>query len=238
MDSETLIDKFIFWNKDNNISKHFYNDIVTGSDLNSKYAVEKNHQGYFLVQKDSATFFSNSGIIYRIDSRWGPKDVQCNKDLFDMSLKKNFLIDQPLEDKIISLNGNQLLYTAVSRPNKELGKEISLEIGDGLVNDTFIKEWIVDTTNIIACLKEITKKNSAGFTSNGIYPSHRVRLENSLYAWKTFMKWTDDYQTMIYKSLEVLKIFQVIALSMNNTSEVEMKNIIEQNLNFAKKNWL
>ncbi len=239
MNLNTLTEKYIYWNTDNRISKNFYKNLPTGTDLNSKYAIENTNENFYLIQKDSATFFClKTGIIHRIDHRWGPLDVKCNKELYQRSLDTGtFLVDKHLDDSTFNLMDKKFLYTVVQRPLNDIGKEVVLDIGDGSIDIQFLEQFIDSTREILLHLKKVAENNNAGYTANGIYPTHRVKLKNGQYAWKTFHKWTDTYETMIAKSLEVLLVFSNISVCFQELSAPQNKNVMADILTNARQKW-
>ena len=212
MNIDLLKEKYLSWPEER-IAKDFYKGLQTYNDSSMKYAVEHDNNGYFLIQRDSATHFNlDSGEIHRIDCRFHLNDILCNKELYLRSIECNeFLVDIPIFDKIVKIKDRDYLYSIVQRPLASLGTEANIDIGAGLVNVDYLKKLVDDISVVMLHIKEVSNKYNVGFPSNGIYPTHRVRLKEGIYSWKTFRKWNSTLEDTINVSLGILKHFQVVS---------------------------
>lgn len=207
----SLQNKIEYWTADR-IDSEFYKGLPTHSDRNMKYAIERNDTGFYVTQRDSATHFNlQTGVVSRIDCRWNEVDIKCNEDLYNRSVtSKEFLVDKPLESQFITIGDKVHWYTVVERPFNNLGIDCNMDIGEKIINEQYIKEWIDQTTVVLRHIKEVVKQNNAGYPANGVLLTNRVRV-GDVYAWKTFKRWQKDYQAAMEKTLDTLRAFQMSA---------------------------
>lgn len=244
MNLETLKEKYEYWTAER-IDNEFYQGLPTHYDRNMKYVIERNEEGFYVIQRDSATYFNlTNGIIQRIDCRWNDVDLKCNEDLYNRSLTfKDFLVDKPLESQFISINGKTHWYSVVERPMNTLGTDCNMDIGYNLINEQYIKEWIDQTTIVLRHIKEVVNKNNAGYPANGVLLTNRVRLDTDIYAWKTFKRWQKDFNSAIEKTLHTLRDFHLSAGYMRHGGAITPElialgsNEIEECQRYAREQW-
>lgn len=209
---DQLKEKYEYWTEEN-IDNKFYQGLPTHNDRNMKYVIERTDNGFYVIQRDSATHFDLlTGIVSRIDRRWNTIDLKCNDDLYNRSiLSKEFLVDKPLESQFVTINNELHWYSVVERPYNNLGIDCNMDIGDKIINEQYIKEWIDQTTIVLRHIKEVVNKNNAGYPANGVLLTNRVRVDKGVYSWKTFKRWQKDFDSAIEKTLTTLRAFQMSA---------------------------
>ena len=241
---DLLQNKIEYWTEDR-IDNEFYQGISTHTDRNMKYAIEQDSTGFYVTQRDSATYFNlTNGMIHRIDCRWTHTDIKCNEMLYDRSIKyKDFNIDIPLDNKFLMINGKEHWYSVVQRPMNTLGIDCNMDIGSKLITVSYIKEWIDQSLVVLQHIKEVAHICGGGMPANGVLITNRVRLADNIYAWKTFKRWKRDIPSMIEKSVDTLKAFYVSAAYLQIGGEITPELIAEgqpkvnEVLTYAREQW-
>jgi hypothetical protein len=239
-----LKEQFEYWTE-KRIDNEFYQGLPTLSDRNMKYAIERTDTGFYIIQRDSATYFNLlTGVVYRIDCRWNEIDLKCNDDLYRRSTNSNeFLVDKPLESKFIEINGKTHWYSVVERPMNNLGIDCNIDISNKLITESYIKEWIDQTTIVLRHIKEVVKQNNAGYPANGVLLTNRIRVADNTYSWKTFKRWQKGFDPAIDKTLSTLRDFQMSAGYLMHGGEITPELIelgskqIAECQRYAREQW-
>lgn len=239
---DKLIAKSLYWT-DERIDNEFYNGLALYHDRNMKYAIERDDTGYFLTQKDSATYFDlTNGKIWRIDKRWYDKDWECNVAMYNKSTTGGFLVDTPILHDYIDVDGVNCLYTEVQRPFGNLGVDSNMDISEDRINLDYIKEWIDHASIVLTAMKDVAKDVGAGYPRNGLLITHRIRVEDK-YSWKTFKRWNADLEYCVKATDEKMRIFFGIAWDYQNamrstpyTTEQGLELLYETDA-YARNKW-
>jgi hypothetical protein len=226
------------------IDNDFYQGLPTHHDRNMKYVIERDDTGFFVTQRDSATYFNlKTGVVNRVDCRWNNIDPKCNEDLYHRSvITGEFFVDKPLDNQFLTINKKLHWYSVVQRPFNNLGVDCNMDIGLKIIDEQYIKEWIDHTTIVLKNIKEVVKKNNAGYPANGVLLTHRLRI-GDIYSWKTFKRWQRDCDSAIEKTIDTLRDFQLASIYLMNGGEItpELVKMVQQQHNnsqtYAREQW-
>ena len=189
-----LINKLKKWTLEDTDAFHNH---VNRHHQEGMYMWDRTCDGVFIWRDIGAHFISNTGEVSKITKWFSKNDWFLHQELYRLSQEtREFRIEIPLEARMISINGQDLYFSKVQRPNYELGEDFQLDLFRGIVTKDYFIEFIDTSVYPIKNLKQLDKMYKMGVPAVRFPVSRRVR-DSKGYFWADLKQWTIPFEIFI-----------------------------------------